>query len=704
VVQLVIDLSSAWCTLAWGVALSAAVRSRHRQATVFVALVGSLALLAAWMVSVALYARDPQSPLLVRATLTALCLVSTPWLTLALGLGDGRLQVTLQRWRALLLPQAAVSVLAGTAMWFVGLDWVTGIGAEPAAVLTRAGSLALAATLLPALTALTLFLVRLPGDVSTMPALLGGIVGVIGCVGWTVLGVLWRGYFSLSPLVSPVAVSSAAAMLWAAGMLQEFVAVRSLAPSRRLVYGAVAVSLVLAYLLAARIALRWVAELASRAIPVLLPVAVFLAGAGLLVGLGSRRTRHRLWVTVGHHLFRSKHDYGEVWIHLTELVSAARDTADFLQRAALFCRDVLCVPDASIWLVQSSGGLGCVAHTGTNGNPRPTDIRAPAASGGQVPNGASPSVYDPGGFAAAIGAAAAFPMQLNRQLLGFIAIDARGYDAGLDDEDRRVMQYIAAQVASAVALYRLGEEIADAREVASFHRLSAFVIHDLKNLVAQQSFVLENAPKFKGNPAFVADALAAFEDSTNRMRGLIARLRSREPRGQPAGASCDLVELIRELVAMPRLSQRAGCAVHVVVPAPGQTCLVGADRSTLAQVFSNLLVNAVESLPGEGGEVTVRVQRYGDGWQVAVQDNGCGMSEAYLRQHLFRPFRTTKDGGLGIGLYQCKTVVEAVGGSISVRSLERQGTTVTVTLPAWLQDGNSTGGARAHGETHSAHR
>jgi signal transduction histidine kinase len=116
-------------------------------------------------------------------------------------------------------------------------------------------------------------------------------------------------------------------------------------------------------------------------------------------------------------------------------------------------------------------------------------------------------------------------------------------------------------------------------------------------------------------------------------------------------------------------------------------------------------VNAVESLPVDRGEVAVSIAPLHEGWQVVVQDNGCGMSDTYVRQHLFRPFRTTKDGGLGIGLYQCKAVVEAAGGTITVRSQESVGTTVSVTLPAWpetTRDGTSE--EEHHGETQSAHR
>ncbi len=101
----------------------------------------------------------------------------------------------------------------------------------------------------------------------------------------------------------------------------------------------------------------------------------------------------------------------------------------------------------------------------------------------------------------------------------------------------------------------------------------------------------------------------------------------------------------------------------------------------MQQVLTNLLVNAIESLNAEAGEVLVRVSRSGNHWLLEVQDNGHGIPEAFLHDQLFHPFRSTKEGGLGIGLYQCKSIVESVGGTISVASTENVGTTISILLP-----------------------
>lgn len=708
--QFIVDLSSVMCVAAAG-AGCVYLASGRRQSAWFWSLATALVFLAVWAVMISLYARGPFSPLRARSLLAAVCLVSAPWLLVALTMGQPDFRVAVSRWKGILIGQAAVGALSAAVMWAHGIDWVTGIGSEPAIVLTRWGLIAAAVSAAPACVALAIFLARLSNDVATMPAVWVGAVGASCGALWVSAGLLWRGYVSVTPLTSASAIGGAAALACTVGMAQGLTAARALAPSRRLVYGASAASLIVAYLLLARFAFNWAVELPGQAIRAMLPMAAFAAIAGLVVILGSQRSRHRLWVAIGRHFFQSKHDYGEVWINLTELVSGARDAPELVQRAAAFCRDLLCVPEVSIWLAGSAGQLSRSALVSTANGHVTSQAHAPTPSASTA-NGDSHGTTlpaaaigeDGGGFAQAVGSAFACPMRANGRLLGFIAIGP-SEKVKLDDEDRRVVRYVSAQLGSALGLHRLGEEIADAREIGSFHRVSAFVIHDLKNLVAQQSFVLENAGRFGGDPKFVADALAAFEDSTSRMRSLIGRLRSKETSAQPRHARCDLVELLREMVAMPRIALRNGCVVRLVVPEGVDACPVAVDRAALSQVFSNLLVNAVESLTAESSEVAVAVDKVTDGWRVQVRDSGRGMSDAFLRDHLFRPFRTTKETGLGIGLYQCKTIVEAVGGAIAVSSKQNVGTTISVTLPA---EPARAGRAEAvivgvqHGQTHSS--
>ena len=113
---------------------------------------------------------------------------------------------------------------------------------------------------------------------------------------------------------------------------------------------------------------------------------------------------------------------------------------------------------------------------------------------------------------------------------------------------------------------------------------------------------------------------------------------------------------------------------------------VALDRRLTLRVLVNLLTNARESLGGPGEiELAAGLQSEATGAQslvFRVRDTGRGMSEEFIRTSLFRPFATTKSAGLGVGLSQCRSIVEALGGAITVESRPGSGTTFAVHLPA----------------------
>ena len=104
------------------------------------------------------------------------------------------------------------------------------------------------------------------------------------------------------------------------------------------------------------------------------------------------------------------------------------------------------------------------------------------------------------------------------------------------------------------------------------------------------------------------------------------------------------------------------------------------DVEEMKKVVINLVINAVDATDGKG-EIGIEVATDGQIARLTVQDSGCGMSREYISGQLFRPFRTTKKKGLGIGLYQCRQIVEAHGGRIDAASTPGKGTEFSVGIP-----------------------
>jgi signal transduction histidine kinase len=166
--------------------------------------------------------------------------------------------------------------------------------------------------------------------------------------------------------------------------------------------------------------------------------------------------------------------------------------------------------------------------------------------------------------------------------------------------------------------------------------------------------------------------------TVERINGLIAKLGSLRREIQLNPVACRLDQLSAEvLAALEAKGPGGGRLVRDLQPVPEQSL----DREALHSVVTNLVLNAREALDGGEGEVRVATRREGDAVLLEVADTGCGMTPEFVRTRLFRPFESTKSKGLGIGMFQCRKIVEAHGGRIAVESRPGSGTRFTVVLP-----------------------
>jgi putative PEP-CTERM system histidine kinase len=211
--------------------------------------------------------------------------------------------------------------------------------------------------------------------------------------------------------------------------------------------------------------------------------------------------------------------------------------------------------------------------------------------------------------------------------------------------------------------------------------MSAFVVHDLKNIVAQLSLMLKNAERLHDNPEFQQDMLLTVGSSLEKMRRLMLQLR--EGATPPGGTrGVELIPIVKRLAEMARAQGRRLEADDLV---PLSTR--GHD-DRLERVLGHLVQNALDATPA-AGRVWVKVGRYSGQVQVQVGDDGQGMSEDFVRTRLFRPFNTTKHSGMGIGSYESSQYIRELGGSLSVKSHLGEGTVITVLLPLFEARGEA---------------
>lgn len=276
-------------------------------------------------------------------------------------------------------------------------------------------------------------------------------------------------------------------------------------------------------------------------------------------------------------------------------------------------------------------------------------------------------------------------LQLDR-LVGFLILYAPPPPFALTYEDRDLLKTVGRHVATHLAQHAADRKLAESRQFEAYNRLTAFMMHDLKNSVAQLNLIVANAGRHKGNPEFIDDAIGTIANAAERMSRLIAQLA-----GKPAANMLGRVELEQIAAsAVKRCSSRA--------PIPGfesqtQQVFVKADAERLTTVIEHLIRNAQDAAGG-AGTVSLKLARTANEAVLTVSDNGQGMDADFMRDRLFRPFDSTKGSkGMGIGAYQAREYVHSLNGHVEVQSSPGRGTAFSITLPL-VEDASEARGER----------
>ena len=227
---------------------------------------------------------------------------------------------------------------------------------------------------------------------------------------------------------------------------------------------------------------------------------------------------------------------------------------------------------------------------------------------------------------------------------------------------------------------------AESRQFASFMRISAMVSHDLKNAIAGLSMLVSNMEKQFHREEFRADAIESLREATEKLKRTVARLsepaKSLSGEYRIAARPTDLVPVIRRVLAINAEPTRPLNEIEARLP---DKLVVTVEPERVENVVENLVINALEAMGAKGGRLTVEAGKLdGDYVFFSVADTGVGMTPEFIKTRLYRPFSTTKNKGIGLGLFTCREVVEAHGGRLEVESSPGAGTRFRVVLPSRL--------------------
>jgi len=291
-----------------------------------------------------------------------------------------------------------------------------------------------------------------------------------------------------------------------------------------------------------------------------------------------------------------------------------------------------------------------------------------------------------------LGLAVLVPLISKRKLVGLLALGPKDSGASYSSVDLELLEAMANHLSVAILNAKLSEELVVSKELEFIHKISSFVIHDLKNAVSTLSMILQNAAANIEKPEFRESMITTISGTVEKMRDLMGKITTMPEDFHLDLQPHDLNSIVTAVVAKTKVNELVNIRyVENLSPIP-LTCI---DREYVEQVLTNLIVNAVEAMNQAGTlRISTRLMENGsepagDGGlseasqfvEIEVADTGPGMSDEFIAQRLFKPFQTTKGQGLGIGLYQCKEAVEAHNGRIEVRSKEGEGTIFLIWLP-----------------------
>jgi len=417
-----------------------------------------------------------------------------------------------------------------------------------------------------------------------------------------------------------------------------------------------------------------------------LAVTVAFGGvAGVAALLVSAGVRSRVRRFINENFFSLKYDYRVEWEKtIRELtVSPGQDTPARVLR--ILC-DLMDTSGGTIWLYRESWrqyipaskrGDDAVVSPVAEDDPRIEALRANDDAFTRFDDEKSGAVF--ASWQKFVDNAwLIVPMRYRSMVAGFAILNRPRAPRTLDWEDQSLVRLVAMQLAAHLVQEETAQSLADARQLEDFNKRFAFVVHDIKNTIGQLRLLVSNITKFGDVKEFRDDMVVTVGNSVERLEGMLKSLAVVGQR--PASVEpCQVIDLVDFLKKFTEEKCALGhpLAINAEI---SNTSLVRTDFAILHRVLEHVVSNALEASPA-GVAVKINAMIAGNTVLIMVSDQGSGMTQQFVNEELFRPLKSTKRGGFGIGGYQVRELMRDLGGDVTVESVVGRGTCVTLSLP-----------------------
>jgi putative PEP-CTERM system histidine kinase len=467
---------------------------------------------------------------------------------------------------------------------------------------------------------------------------------------------------------------------------------RKMFVSRKVVYSFVAPSIFAVYLFGLGIV-----SLVMRTFGLPLPFVLrwlFLALGLVALGLFtcSGKLRRRVHFFISTHFYVNKYEYRDEWLALSRQLQGALTEADVVKALRQVLAESLYTTNLIIWLGDTEYGYRPIF---SHGNPNSKANENALTPDDPLVRFLKTHTYfyleerEPDKaweeiavkkkvFLDNLNLVLLTPLFIGDQLVGLIGLGPEFTDGRYGRDDFDLLTALGTQAASALLAVRMAEKLAHAREQEAWDRLSAFVLHDVKNAATMLSLVRDNAPDHIHDPEFQQDMLKAVDDALGRMAKVQDRLSMLKGEVTPVWQDLELCRFLED--RCQQMGKKLG-TLKIDLECRGRI-QVHTDPELLFSILENLLLNVLEA-GGDGMEVKIRASKDDDHGQAIIDiiDNGPGIPEELLPDALFEPFKTSKPKGSGIGLWQVRRIVTSLKGSISAENVAEGGARFLVKLP-----------------------
>jgi putative PEP-CTERM system histidine kinase len=391
----------------------------------------------------------------------------------------------------------------------------------------------------------------------------------------------------------------------------------------------------------------------------------------------SEKVKREIRVFIDKNFYRSKYDYRRQWLHFTESLFTKTSLDELFNVIVKRFSKIIRAKNASLWLYSPAYD----AYTqSTVDNCTTTDLKINARNSLIIFFNEQKWIYDSRNpvehienenrkFFDSFCPSLIVPLQSRTDTIGFVALGDSLISDSYNYEDYDILKTLAKQATATIMNTRLAKELAEARQMVLMGKIASFVVHDLKNLSSALSLMAEQV-EFEVEGDLMSRMLMQGIEDINT---LIEKIKNFDPATTLKRAPISLNQIINEVIGAIVLQDD----IKITSESIDET--VDVDKEELKKVLSNLILNASDSIEGEG-EIHIEAYEKNGRIYIDVSDTGCGIPEVFIDNQLFRPFQTTKSKGMGIGLYQSKVIVEAHGGKLIVKRNGEQGTVFSIEL------------------------